>query len=213
MQGIDLAGPGVVAIIRLRSLRPSDELLGSLLDGGVRSLEVTLPTPGSLDAVARWRDLVGTGVEVGVGTVRDAEGARRAVEAGATFLVTPAVCTEVLTVARETAVPVICGALTPTEIERAYAEGATAVKVFPVGPVGGPAYIAALREPLPDIPLVPTGGVGADDARAYAALGCVGVGVGSSLVEEAVVEAGDWAVVADRARSLVTAWEEGHGGG
>ncbi|MGH3384709.1 MAG: bifunctional 4-hydroxy-2-oxoglutarate aldolase/2-dehydro-3-deoxy-phosphogluconate aldolase [Nocardioidaceae bacterium] len=213
MQGIDLAGPGVVAIIRLRTLRPSDELLGSLLDGGVRSLEVTLPTPGSLGVVARWRDLAGPGIEIGVGTVRDADGARRAVDAGATFLVTPAVCTEVLTVAREAAVPVVCGALTPTEIERAYAEGATSVKVFPVGPVGGPSYIAAVREPLPDIPLVPTGGVSADDARAYAALGCVGVGVGSSLVEEAVVGAGDWTVVADRARSLVTAWEEGRSGG
>lgn len=198
---------GVVAIIRLRHLEPPDALYDALLAGGVRALEVTLPTPGSLAAIGRWASRGGS--DVGAGTVRDAAGARAARDAGARFLVTPTIDDDVLSIATEAKIPVYCGAATPSEIERAHRGGAAAVKVFPAGPLGGVSYLKAIMEPLDDISLVPTGGVGADNAASYASIGCIGVGVGSSIVAEELVAAAQWGQITERAAAVVAAWRRG----
>jgi 2-dehydro-3-deoxyphosphogluconate aldolase/(4S)-4-hydroxy-2-oxoglutarate aldolase len=203
----DLSAPGVIAIVRLRSASPSDELFEALLEGGISCVEITLPTPDSAAAIARWRSR--GGALVGAGTVRTPDDVARAADSGAQFLVTPGFSREVLAAAQARDLPVVCGALTPTEIESAAAAGAACVKVFPVDAVGGPSYIAAVTAPLTDIRLVPTGGVDADAARRYGELGCAGVGVGSSLVDEATVTAAGWETIRARAGELVTAWDSG----
>lgn len=198
---------GVVAIIRLREHRPPRELFEALRDGGITRLEVTWPTPGAREVIADWR---GAGAHVGAGTIRTAAQAVAAIGAGAEFLVTPTIDHGVLDAAASADLPVLCGASTPTEIERAHRHRAVeAVKVFPAGALGGASYIKAVTEPLDDVPLLPTGGVGRDEAYAYAVMGCVGVGVGGSLVNEQVVAAQDWSEVRRRAEDLVRAWERG----
>lgn len=198
---------GVVAIVRLRAHEPDDKLLDALVDGGVQTVEVTLPTPGALDAVRRWS---GDGrVTVGVGTVRTPKDAVAAAEAGAAFLVTPTTRTAVLEAAAERRVPVVCGALTPTEIDVAWARGAAAVKVFPVATVGGPAYVRAVREPLDDVLLLPTGGVDVASTEEFARAGCVGVGIGGGLVAEQLVADRDWSTLSRRASRFVAAWRTG----
>jgi 2-dehydro-3-deoxyphosphogluconate aldolase/(4S)-4-hydroxy-2-oxoglutarate aldolase len=201
---------GVVAIIRLREAEPGglpDELLDALVEGGVRVIEATIPTPGALAAISRWsgRD----DVLVGAGTVRTPDDVGRAADAGARFLVTPAADVRVIEAARQRELPVLAGALTPTEIEVAHAAGATMVKVFPVETVGGPAYVRAVRAPLDDIPLAPTGGVTPAAAEEYARLGCAAVGVGSALVSAAAVRDRDWSGVTERARAFAEAWRRG----
>ncbi len=200
-------GGGVVAIVRLRRCEPADELLEALLSGGVRTVEVTLPTPGALDAVRRWsRD---PRVSAGVGTVRTAQDVVVAAEAGAEFLVTPTTRTEVLDAAAQRGLPVVSGALTPSEIDLAWGHGAAAVKVFPVTSVGGAAYLRAVREPLDDVVLLPTGGVDVASTQEFARMGCVGVGVGSALVSEELVAAGDWEALRERAQRFVSSWHAG----
>lgn len=198
---------GVVAIIRLRGREPDDAIAAALLDGGVRAMEVTLPTPGALGAIRRWS--THEDILVGAGTVRTASDAEAAIAAGARFLVTPTTVPEVLAVARAAAVPVACGALTPTEIDLAWRYGAAVVKVFPASAVGGVDYLRAVREPLDDVPLLPTGGVRLADLVPYARAGCVGVGVGGALVAESLVADRRWDTIAERAGAFAAAWREG----
>ncbi|MGH3366355.1 MAG: bifunctional 4-hydroxy-2-oxoglutarate aldolase/2-dehydro-3-deoxy-phosphogluconate aldolase [Nocardioidaceae bacterium] len=205
--GQEPAVAGVVAIIRLREHQPADALLDALVAAGVDAIEVTLPTPGSLEAVRRW--VAKTSMTVGVGTVRTPTEAARAIDAGAQFLVTPTTVPQVVESATARAVPTVCGALTPTEIDTAWQLGATAVKVFPVATAGGPAYVRSIQEPLDDVRLLPTGGVTVESTREYARLGCTGVGVGSALASEALVAGQQWTELSERAAEFVTAWEEG----
>lgn len=198
---------GVLAIVRLRRCEPSDELLEALLAGGVTHVEVTLPTPGALPAVRRWT--ADGRATVGVGTVRSKQDVILAADAGAAFLVTPTTRTAVLDAAAERAVPVVSGALTPTEIDLAWGHGAAAVKVFPVSAVGGAAYLRAVREPLDDVVLLPTGGVDVASTAEFARMGCVGVGVGGALVSEQLVAAGDWGALRERAQRFVANWQAG----
>ncbi|GII92337.1 bifunctional 4-hydroxy-2-oxoglutarate aldolase/2-dehydro-3-deoxy-phosphogluconate aldolase [Sinosporangium siamense] len=195
---------GVVAIIRLRDREPVDAIASALLEGGVTLMEVTLPTPGALAAVTRWN--THPGVVAGAGTVRTAADAEAAIDAGARFLVTPTTVPAVLGLARAAGVPVACGALTPTEIDLAAGYGAAAVKVFPVAALGGPGYIRAVREPLDDVPLLPTGGVRLADVPAYAGAGCAGVGVGGALVSAELAAGRRWADLTERARAFTAAW-------
>ncbi|WP_349903713.1 bifunctional 4-hydroxy-2-oxoglutarate aldolase/2-dehydro-3-deoxy-phosphogluconate aldolase [Parafrigoribacterium humi] len=197
----------MIAIIRLKQIRPQDELFRALVAGGITTVEVTLPTPGSTEAVERWRDE--PGVLVGMGTIRTRDDVHRAVGAGARFLVTPTTSADVLAAANEESVPVVCGALTPTEIDLAWRSGASRVKVFPVDAVGGLQYLRALAGPLEDIPLVPTGGITPVEAEEYAAFGCVGVGVGSALVNEQVAIDREWEALHQRARHFVSRWSSG----
>ena len=204
-----LEGVRVIAIIRTDGgdvVRVGRELAAE----GVTALEVTLTTPGCLDAVAVLRRDLDGRCAVGVGTVRSAEQAASAQAAGAQFLVTPTVSAAVLA---EAGVPVVCGALTPTEIDTAWSGGAVAVKLFPAS-LGGPRYLREVRAPLPDVPLIPTGGVTADIVGEYAAAGAVAIAVGSAIVSSDLVASGDWAGLRARARSFLDAaargWPDAH---
>jgi 2-dehydro-3-deoxyphosphogluconate aldolase / (4S)-4-hydroxy-2-oxoglutarate aldolase len=200
-----LAGMPVVAILRAAGAERFLDVGRVLYEGGVRAIEVTLTSAGALEAFGRLRDELPGDALLGVGTVRSAADAELAVAAGATYLVAPDFRPEVVAWAVGHRLPVVPGALTPTEVAAAWAAGATAVKVFPVSAVGGPAYVKAVRAPLPEVPLVPTGGVGLDDIGAYLAAGAVAVGLGSPLVGDAGAPGGDLSALGDRARRAVAA--------
>ncbi|MBX3030363.1 MAG: bifunctional 4-hydroxy-2-oxoglutarate aldolase/2-dehydro-3-deoxy-phosphogluconate aldolase [Chloroflexi bacterium] len=174
--------------------------IGSVLaDAGVPAFEVTLQGPGAIDAIAALRGTLGARILIGAGTVLDVAGAEAAIGAGAAFLVMPVTDPDVIGWAVERGVPVFPGALTPTEILAAWRAGASAVKLFPSS-VGGAALLRELKGPFPDIPLVPTGGVTADNARPLLDAGAVAVGVGSWLAG-----APDESTLRERARALMTA--------
>jgi 2-dehydro-3-deoxyphosphogluconate aldolase/(4S)-4-hydroxy-2-oxoglutarate aldolase len=195
---------GVLAIVRRVPSAQLDATVGALVAGGLRAVEVTADTDGALDAVRRWRE-THPDVCVGVGTVLDTETAAAAVDAGAQFLVSPNTDPRVIATAAELGVDMLAGALTPTEVLQAWDAGATAVKVFPVSALGGPPYIAAIRAPLPHIPMVAVGGVRPADVRAYLDAGAVAAALGSSLVDDGDVAAGRFDAIESRARAIVEA--------
>ena len=191
---------GVVAILRKP---PGDivQIAKALVDGGVTVLEVTADTPDFLNALRRLKDEV-EGATVGVGTVLDAETARLAILSGAEFIVCPTLSAAVIEVGTRYDKLVLPGAFTPTEILRAWELGAPAVKVFPAATFG-PEFIKHVRGPLPQVPMIPTGGGDLNDAGAFIAAGAAAVGLGGSLVRKAEVETGNYAAVSERARQAV----------
>ena len=190
----------VVAILRGHENLHIGAAATTLVENGIGVVEVALTTPGALPALERICSSAPSHACVGAGTVLTEQAARQAVSAGASYLVTPVVLPEVIAAAARLEVPVLAGALTPTEILTAYEAGAQFVKVFPAA-FGGPSYIKAVREPLPHIPLVPTGGVRIDDVSAYLAAGAVAVGLGGQLIGDAL-DGGNLAELAERAKRL-----------
>lgn len=174
----------------------------TLFDAGVRLVEVSITGGAALRVIGSLARLVPDDCLLGAGTVRTEADVAGVVEAGARFVVTPAV-TAAVPAAVGARLPVLAGALTPTEIETALEIGATAVKLFPAS-LGGPAYLSALRQPFPDVPLVPVGGVGVAEARDYLARGAIAVGVGSPLVGDAA-SGGDLGALAQRAKQFLDA--------
>jgi 2-dehydro-3-deoxyphosphogluconate aldolase/(4S)-4-hydroxy-2-oxoglutarate aldolase len=191
----------VVAVLRGDDPARVVEAGVALSAAGITCLEVTFTTPRATDAVAELRALLPESAALGAGTVLDAGQARDALAAGATFLVSPAPCPEVVEEAVRRNVPALPGAFTPGEILAAWRSGASAVKVFPAA-TGGPRHIRDLRAPFPGIPLIPTGGIGIDDAAAYLAAGALAVGLGSSLTGR-LDGTDDAAALAIRARTLL----------
>lgn len=155
----------------------------TLADSGVRLIEVSLTAAEACTTIRRARAALGPDFALGAGTVLTEEDARRAAEAGASYLVTPAIAPS-LAEAGRLGLPVLAGALTPSEVVQATTGGALAVKLFPAS-VGGPGYLGALRDPFPSVPFVPVGGIDATSARAYLDRGAVAVGVGSPLLGDA----------------------------
>ncbi|MDB9253314.1 bifunctional 4-hydroxy-2-oxoglutarate aldolase/2-dehydro-3-deoxy-phosphogluconate aldolase [Halorubrum ezzemoulense] len=194
---------GVIAILRGVGVEEAPAVADAVTDGGVTALEVTADTPdvtAAIEAVAERVD----DAAVGVGTVLDAETARAAQLAGAEFVVTPTVNREVIRTANRYGTPIAAGAYTPTEAIEAFEAGADFVKVFPAK-TGGPAHVAALGGPLSQVPLVPTGGVTADDAGAYVEAGAAAIGVGGAIVDHDAIEAGAYNRIAADARAVVEA--------
>ena len=194
---------GIVGIIRVQSSTELLRIAQALYRGGLYCLEITMNTPGALKAIEE----VGQNLPeiiMGAGTVLDAVSAREAILAGAQFLVTPTVKLDVLEVAHRYGVPAIIGAMTPTEILTAWEAGADLVKVFPAS-VLGPKYLQEIHGPLPQIPLVPTGGITAENAGDFIRAGAVAVCVGSWLVDKKAVAEGRFEVLTERARQLVEA--------
>ena len=189
----------LVAIVRAPEAADAVRVGRTLLSAGIRLIEVTLTTRGALSAIESLRDDAPDDAMVGAGTVLTTLQARDAVEAGAQFLVTPAL-TEAVTAAE---VPVLAGAYTATEAHNAMAAGATAVKIFPAS-AGGPAYLKALRDPFPSIPFVPVGGVTLDLVGPYLIAGAVALGVGGPLTGDAV-RGGSLDALARRARAFLDA--------
>jgi 2-dehydro-3-deoxyphosphogluconate aldolase/(4S)-4-hydroxy-2-oxoglutarate aldolase len=195
----------VLAIVRADSADRAVRCVRTLVGAGITALEVSLTTPGALDAIARARAECDPCVLLGAGTVLTAADADAAAAAGAAYIVTPAI-TAGARHAVELGLPLLCGALTPTEVISALDLGAMAVKIFPAG-THGPRYIRELRAPLPTAPLIAVGGIGADSAAAYLAAGACAVGVGSPLLAEAGFADGEGvqSALAARATTLLTA--------
>jgi 2-dehydro-3-deoxyphosphogluconate aldolase/(4S)-4-hydroxy-2-oxoglutarate aldolase len=194
---------GAIGIIRIQTAEDLLAIAGALHRGGLNCLEITMNTPGALRAIESAREKLPQ-VLLGAGTVLDAISAREAILAGAQFLVTPTVKLDVLEVAHRYGVPAIIGAMTPTEILTAWEAGADMVKVFPAS-VLGPKYLQEIHGPLPQIPLVPTGGITAENAGEFIRAGAVAVCVGSWLVDKKAVAEGRFEVLTERARQLVEA--------
>jgi len=193
----------VVAIVRLKGAAPLVDVARALTEGGIRSLEFTLTTPGALEAIEACRARFGDAVVVGAGTVLDAAQARQCLDAGAQFLVSPGFDREVIAAARDGGALAMPGALTPTEIVTAWRAGADVVKVFPARALG-PKYISDVLAPLPNIPLMPTGGVDESNAVDYLRAGAVAVAAGGSLMDAGAIARADWPTITARARALVT---------
>lgn len=194
----------VVAIVRLGDGSSLLDVALALVEGGITTLEFTLTTPGALDAIERCRARFGQTVVVGAGTVLDAAATRRCLTAGAQFVMSPGFDRDVVAAARAGGALAMPGAMTPTEILAAWQAGADVVKVFPARALG-PRYIADVLAPLPDVRLMPTGGVDETNAAAYLRAGAVGVAVGGNLVDSAAVARADWPALTARARALVAA--------
>ncbi len=188
------------AIIRTRDSELAVMCARTLVQAGVRVLEISLTTPDALEVIRTVTREVGDDGVLGAGTVPDAAALQRAVEAGAVYAVTPALNPAVREAVR-VGVPVVAGALTPTEVATAVDLGADAVKIFPAS-LGGPSYIRALTDPFPEVAFVPVGGVSLDSARDYLDAGAVAVGLGSPLLGDAA-RGGDLDSLAERARRVL----------
>jgi 2-dehydro-3-deoxyphosphogluconate aldolase/(4S)-4-hydroxy-2-oxoglutarate aldolase len=182
----------VIGILRGIGADRFSFLMQAAFSAGLQAIEVTLNTPGAEAIIVANRDRVPAGKYLGMGTIRNPLEAQKAYEAGAMFIVTPNADPEVIEVARTRGIPVIAGALTPTEIYRAWEAGAAMVKVFPCRALGGPHYIRELCGPFDHIPFVAVGGVTIENAREYMQAGAAAVGVGISLFGEQAVIAEDW---------------------
>jgi 2-dehydro-3-deoxyphosphogluconate aldolase/(4S)-4-hydroxy-2-oxoglutarate aldolase len=170
----------VVGILRAESPDALMEVTGALREGGLRCLEFTMTTPGALDLIREGTQAFGDDLLLGAGTVLDPETARAVILAGAKFVVTPVVRPDVMQMCRRYGVPVMPGAFTATEILTAWEAGGDIIKVFPSGRVG-PEYLKDLRGPLPQIPMMPTGGIAPEQAADFLKAGAVAVGIGGKL--------------------------------
>jgi 2-dehydro-3-deoxyphosphogluconate aldolase / (4S)-4-hydroxy-2-oxoglutarate aldolase len=199
-----LAAARIVAIVRLERYDRAVEIARALLAGGISAIEFTLTGAGAHDAIGAARSALGDRAQIGVGTVLTVDAAEAAIDAGAQFVVTPTLRLEVIATCRARGVPILCGAFTPTEALTAHEAGADMVKIFPARS-GGPQYIRDLLAPLPFLKLAPTGGISAENARAYLDAGAVAVGIGGNLVSAAAVAEGNWSRIEAAARAIVEA--------
>jgi 2-dehydro-3-deoxyphosphogluconate aldolase/(4S)-4-hydroxy-2-oxoglutarate aldolase len=200
-----LARHRLVAILRADDASRFADAATVLYAAGIRLLEATLTTPGAPAAITALRSALGDEALVGAGSVREPSDVDVAVDAGAAYLITPTVNPAVLERAAEREVPVICGALTPTEIDQAWQLGAAAVKVFPIAALGGVAYLRAVRAPMPDVPLVPTGGVYLADVEGYMKSGAIAVAAATPLLGDSLSSGGSLPDLATRASEFVAA--------
>ncbi|KRF06343.1 2-dehydro-3-deoxyphosphogluconate aldolase [Arthrobacter sp. Soil782] len=174
----------VVAVLRARHALEYAPVIEALAQGGVRSIELTLSTSGVMEQLPTLIDKFGSDVELGVGTITSAEEAIASLDRGAAYLVTPTVNHEVVAAACKRGVPVYPGGLTPTELLSGWKSGAPAVKLFPASTVGT-RYLAQLKGPFPDLPIIPSGGIEMEDAPAWIAAGSVAVSIGGPLLQDA----------------------------
>ena len=202
MQRIETSG--IVAIIRANSSNELIKTAEAIKNGGVDVIEITMTTPGALGVITEVSDHLGDEVLIGVGSVLDAETARVAMLAGAEFVVCPVTKNDVIDTCNRYGKVVIPGAFTPTEILYAWESGADYVKVFPSSGVG-PSYIKDIKAPLPQIPLIPTGGISIENAADFIKAGSAALGVGSALVSNSIIESGDFKQLTQRAKELVSA--------
>ena len=193
---------GVTAVVRLDDLSRAGQLADALLAGGVRCIEFTLTNRKALTVIEQVRKSHGDRMLVGVGTVLDPESARAAITAGAQFVVTPTLRVSTIELCRRYSTPVLCGAFSPTEILTAWEAGADWVKLFPAS-AGGPRYLREIAGPLPQIKLIPTGGVSLENAGEFIAAGAVAVAVGSNLVKASQVATGAWDEISGAARRFI----------
>ncbi len=196
-----LRNHGVVPVVRTPTAALAVRAVMWLKEAGLATAEITLTIPGALDVV---RDLAADpALQVGVGTVLDASRAAQCIAAGARYVVSPAVCPELVAPCREAGVPCILGAATPSEVIAAVRAGSDAVKIFPVSSLGGAAHVKALKAVFPAVPLAPTGGIAVGEIGAYLRAGAHFVGVGGALVDVKALERGERDRIAAAARTAL----------
>ena len=200
-----LKDTGIIPVIRASSSKNVLRIVEALMKGGISVAEVTMTVPMAIKTIEECANEFGTALTLGAGTVIDEATCTRAIEAGSQFIVTPIVRIEVVKTCKEKNTCVIGGALTPSEILAVWEAGSDAVKVFPVKAMGGAAYLRMVSEPMPSIPLVPTGGVTLETLEEYFRAGAVFVGAGGDLVNKKKAEAGDFAWITERSRQYVAA--------
>ncbi|WP_426518748.1 bifunctional 4-hydroxy-2-oxoglutarate aldolase/2-dehydro-3-deoxy-phosphogluconate aldolase [Diaminobutyricibacter sp. McL0618] len=203
-----LAGAPILGIVRTDEPGVSDLVVDALVQGGIRAVEISLTSLDALGGLVRALDKIGDGALVGIGTVRTGNDADQAIAGGARFLVSPNLSGDVLSIAHDAGVPVVCGVLTPTEIQRAIDLGAEWLKIFPAASFG-PDYIAHLSAPFPDVAFVPTGGIRVSDVAAYRSAGAAAVGLAGSLARSEQVKARQWSAISSTARAALEAWAGG----
>ena len=201
---------GIVAIMRANS---SDQLIaaaGAIQQGGVRVIEVTMTTPGALAVIAEAVKKFGQDLLFGAGSVLDPETARAAILAGAGFIVAPSLKVEVVTLCNRYSIPVMPGCYTPTEMLTAWEAGADMLKLFPAE-VGGPDMVKAILAPFPQFEIVPVGGVELGNAAEFIKKGAAALGVGSSLINQKLLDSGDMGELTRRAAAFIAEVKKGRG--
>ena len=196
---------GIIPVIRADSAGAAVAVVETLIEAGLSVAEITMTVPDAIEAIASVSKRFGDKVLLGAGTVTDAKTVRRALDAGAKFIVSPCLVSEVIEAARRADVAVLPGALTPTEVFEAFRQGGDMVKVFPAQNAGGAAYLRALRGPFPDIPLVPTGGVTLDNVGEMFKSGAAAVGVGSEMISKDALARHDYAAIGALATRFLAA--------
>ncbi len=194
---------GLIPVIRVSSSEEAIDVADAIKQGGSSFIEITMSVPGAIEVVKELTLRYRAEIVIGAGTILDPETARAALLAGAQFLVTPTLNLDVIKLARRYSTVVVPGAATPTEILTAWTAGADMVKVFPVAPLGGPDYIRALKGPLPQVLMVPTGGVTIENAAAYIKAGSAALAVGGELVDKKAVKEKAFNVITDNTRAFL----------
>ncbi len=199
-----MLNPGVIAVIRADSSEQLMDVARALEAGGVTAMEITMTTPNAIGVIEAVTKELGSRVLMGVGTVLDTETARLAILAGAQYVVTPVLRPEIIALCSRYSKPIVSGAYTPTEALTGHEAGADFIKIFPADGLG-PNYIKALKAPLPQLEIIPTGGVSVETAGDFIRAGCAAVAAGSTLVSKEVLATKNWAKLTDTARRLVEA--------
>ena len=192
----------VIAVIRMSDAEKLTRVVEAIKKGGVRAIEITMTTPSALQIIAEMAKRKTAGTLIGAGTVLDAETAEEVIRAGAEFVVSPITNFEMIAACKRNDTFVAPGALSPTEILAAWEHGADVVKVFPATSVG-PKYFQDLKGPLPQVRLMPTGGVSIENAREFIRSGACCVAIGTALLDKKAIAAEDWGVLTEKAKALV----------
>ncbi len=196
---------GIVPVVRTNSAEAALQSVEAIYNGGVLAAEITMTVPGALKALEKLADKFGDKIILGAGTVLDPETARTCMLAGAQFFVTPSLKVATIEMARRYSKVICAGALTPTEVLTAWEAGADVVKVFPANCMGGPRYLKALKGPLPQVEMIPTGGVNLETAGDFLKAGACAVAVGGELVDPKLIKDGNYAEMEARARLYLAA--------
>lgn len=199
-----LSSTPIIAIMRAKQAESLIDAAHALKSGNITLIEVTLTTPNALKIIERARTQLGDSVVFGAGSVLDAESARAAILAGAQFIVMPTLNIETITLSKRYSIPVMPGAFTPTEIQTAWEAGADMVKVFPIDALGAK-FMKSVKAPLPQVKLAAVGGVSLDNIADYFKNGADAVGVGGTLVNDALLEQQDFEEITRRAKAMVEA--------
>jgi 2-dehydro-3-deoxyphosphogluconate aldolase/(4S)-4-hydroxy-2-oxoglutarate aldolase len=194
---------GVIPVVRATTADEAMRAIDAIREGGIPVLEITMTVPGAVKLIEELAKRYANDALVGAGTVLDPETATACIESGAKFVVSPALNLETIACCRRLDVAVMPGALTPTEVVQAWNAGADFVKVFPAGAVGGPSYLKSLKAPLPQIELVPTGGVSLKTAADFIRAGAAALGVGADLVDIKTIREGHAALITERAKQFI----------
>ncbi len=200
-----VAEVGLVPVVRASSAEEAMQVVEAIKAGGVPVLEITMTVPRAVKVIEQLADRYGSEVVVGAGTVLDPETARACILAGASFVVSPALNTATIELCRRYSIAVMPGALTPTEVVTAWQAGADVVKVFPCNALGGAKYLKSLKAPLPQVEMIPTGGVSLQTAAEFIEAGALALGVGADLVDTKAIRAGEAGKVTEAARAYVAA--------